>query len=98
VLCSCQSTRQVAQQGEGTLQEEMLADTPTPPRAPVRQVQYVSQEWIDQAPSEPYHGYVPPCSCCGPGSGHNAMGCPPAGAGPAGALVGPTDEYLCDGG
>ena len=99
ILCACQSPRQFAQQ-DGQSPEVL-----SPPPRPVQQVQFVSQDWLNQAPSQPYHGYVPPCSCCGPGSQGEMQpmpGTPPQAWAPLPPqqhhLVGPYDEYLCDGG
>lgn len=105
ILCACQSPRQMTQQDNRSPQEQ-LAEALAPREFPVKQVQYVSQEWLAQAPTQAYDGYVPPCSCCGPG-GHDPMmasyappaqACPPMGMGGQASHVGPYDEYLCDGG
>jgi uncharacterized repeat protein (TIGR01451 family) len=104
VMCACQSTNRLARDGESPSHELSPPQTSFAAARPdprIVQAQYVSQQWIDQVPSEPYHGYVPPCSCCGPQSGGpGAVG--PAGycgeKAQAGHFVGPPDEYLCDGG
>lgn len=73
----------------------------------VQQAQFASQAWVDQAPTQPYYGEVAPCSCHGASCPAEACGLPrgdggecvdaSCGCGTC-AVVGPTDEYLCDGG
>lgn len=113
-LCACQSTSPLAPHtnvggySQGGMGSELSqAPVPQPPPYPIQQAQYASQQWIDRVPTQPYHGEVAPCSCHGCQSGTcDTGGCDPA-AGCDGsyncgcqscAVVGPSDEYLCDGG
>lgn len=102
VLCACQSTSPHAPHANLPMAAQ-AADGPAAaalPQPPMQQVQFASQAWIDQAPTQPYHGKVTPCSChgcqtatptppCDSGPGYNCASC---------AVIGPSDEYLCDGG
>lgn len=102
ILCACQSPRQFAHEGSRSPQAQ-LAEAVAPPQFAAQQAQYVSRDWLDQAPTQPYHGYVPPCSCCGPGSQSHGASFPGDPSAPCGPMlpshhVGPYDEYLCDGG
>ncbi|MGI9457363.1 MAG: hypothetical protein ACR2NU_12435 [Aeoliella sp.] len=91
VLSACQSTAPIAKHPAtganalGTTAGQASSGIPRP--YPVQQAQFASQAWVDQAPTLPYSGDVPPCGCesCG--------GCPTSCS-----IVGPSDEYLCDGG
>ena len=78
---------------------------------PVQAAQFASQAWVDQAPTQPYDGEVTPCSChggacssgaCAPSSACASDGCAPGMYQPipcqSCTAIGPSDEYLCDGG
>ena len=100
VLCACQSTSTLAPHSKLAQQspasQQQLPDYPYP----VQQAQYASQEWVDQAPTEPYYGEVPPCSCHACQQSSPAMACQacPMPCPTQQPAVGPSDEYLCDGG
>ncbi|QDU55876.1 DUF11 domain-containing protein [Aeoliella mucimassa] len=104
VLCACQSNSTMAP-------HSTLADYPQAAQPyPVEQAQFASQDWVNQVPTDPYHGEVAPCSChacqtASPAAGYACQSCPPQGgmacepvACEPQAAVGPSDEYLCDGG
>ncbi len=109
ILCACQSTSPLAP--HSAIEVPAQAGGPNPARRyPIQQAQFASQEWVDQAPTTPYYGEVPPCDChacpgpacergfdtefaytdtCATGDCGTCQSC---------ALIGPSDEYLCDGG
>lgn len=108
VLCACQSTSPISPHAGGSVQVAEAQGGPH--QFPVQQIQYTSQEWLDNVPTTPYDGPVAPCSCHGCQSGGPMPtyaacptcpgGGPAAGSpcGPGDGVIGPSDEYLCDGG
>jgi uncharacterized repeat protein (TIGR01451 family) len=105
ILCACQSTSPDAPHTSIGGHSQLGATLTPGPAFPVDHAQYASQEWIDRAPTQPYYGEVTPCSCHGCQSGNSMnidynAACPPGASGncPSYSVVGPPDEYLCDGG
>ncbi len=99
VLCACQSISPIAKHPttSGATASATAGATSRGAQPPfaVQQVQYASQKWVDQAPTLPYHGDVSPCGCNSCATDDYSEGsCGPSGR----AVVGPSDEYLCDGG
>ncbi len=100
MLCACSAPQSrmarfpMAESGgarpaSGTLTHDVISQE-MPPRA-VMQASFVSQQFVENCPTVPYDGPMgPPCACC------NHGGCDSCG--PCGPVVGPPDEYICDGG
>ncbi len=90
MLCACRAPEaRMAMPSSGALPDGLMMQQ-MPPQA-VMQASYVSRQFVDSCPSVPYDGPMgPPCACCNQGGGTSC--------GPVGPVVGPPDEYICDGG
>ena len=91
MLCACRAPEGSLVGRDGTQPLPPVANGAMPPQHSVMQAAFVSQQFVDGCKTVPYDGPMgPPCACCDQGS------C--ASCGPCGPVVGPPDEYICDGG